>query len=135
MINIPAFLAELQTWEGVPYHHQGRSRFGVDCVGLGVAALLAQGIAVDAPTDYSRAAQGQALLTQMEASGLLRPLPLDARAPGDVLVFRIRDNPQHVGIVLSDDRMVHADSTNGVRSVTLSPLWLARIVARYGWAV
>nr|WP_315210074.1 NlpC/P60 family protein [uncultured Albidiferax sp.] len=134
MINITAFLAELQTWEGVLYHHQGRNRHGVDCVGLGLAALQAQGVVVDAPTNYSRAAQGQALLTHLEASGLLKPLPLDTRAPGDILVFRIRENPQHVGIALAADRMIHADAGNGVRSVTLSPLWIARIVARYGWS-
>lgn len=40
---------EARSWEGVPFRHQGRSRFGVDCIGfpqmvmLGVGMILPKG--------------------------------------------------------------------------------------------
>jgi cell wall-associated NlpC family hydrolase len=37
------FIAFAETWIGVPYAHQGRSRVGVDCAGLPVAVLREAG--------------------------------------------------------------------------------------------
>ena len=34
MITPEQFVAEARTWLGVPFRHQGRTRHGVDCIGL-----------------------------------------------------------------------------------------------------
>jgi cell wall-associated NlpC family hydrolase len=133
-MDIERFLQELRRWEGVPFHHQGRNRFGIDCVGLAIVALAEQGITVETPANYSRSAQGRALLDRIESSGLVQRceqlLPIDA---GDVLVFRVGDDPQHVAIALGDGWMIHSATRTGVGIVCLSPMWLDRLVARYGW--
>lgn len=33
-VTAAEFIAQARTWLGVPWHHQGRSRLGVDCAGL-----------------------------------------------------------------------------------------------------
>lgn len=132
MINIQKFIADAKALEGVPFHHQGRNLLGVDCVGLILHALAQQNIIVASACNYSVSVQGQALLDQIEASGLVHKLLPDApRMPGDLLVFRIRRAAQHVAIALPDNRMIHVDVSHGVRSVTISPLWDLRLVANY----
>lgn len=134
MMNIDRFVQELRRWEGVPFHHQGRSRFGIDCVGLAVAALAEQGITVETPANYSRTAQGRALLDRIEGSGLVRRAEsLHPIEVGDILVFRVGEDPQHVGVALGDGWMIHSATRTGVGTVCLSPMWMERLVARYGW--
>lgn len=49
MMTAADFVAEVRTWEGVKFRHQGRSRLGVDCIGLAVVTLRAKGFL---PTDF-----------------------------------------------------------------------------------
>jgi len=133
-MDIDRFVQELRRWEGVPFHHQGRNRYGIDCVGLAIVALAEQGIVVETPANYSRSAQGRALLDRIEGSGLVeRAEPLQPIEPGDILVFRIGEDPQHVAVALGDGWMIHSATRTGVGTVCLSPMWLDRLVARYGW--
>jgi cell wall-associated NlpC family hydrolase len=66
----------------------------------------------------------------------LRPKPLPAAAPGDVLLFRMRPGSiaKHLGIagqVGTEASFVHAYSGHGVVENPLSDPWLRRIVARF----
>lgn len=133
-MDIARFVNTLQRWEGTPFHHQGRSPQGFDCVGLVLAALAEQGIDAAAPADYAPGAGGVLLPAALQASPLLVNLPAD-REPeaGDVLVFRIRHHPQHLAVALGQGRMIHSLRGAGVASATISALWRARLVARYGW--
>jgi cell wall-associated NlpC family hydrolase len=38
------FIAGSRAWLGVPFRHQGRSRFGVDCIGFPIARLREEGL-------------------------------------------------------------------------------------------
>lgn len=131
MIDIPRLLVELRRWVGVPFHHQGRTRAGVDCVGLLLAGLAEQGVRVDAPADYHPSAAAALLLGELDASALFQPRS-GAPERGDVLVFRIRRAAQHLAIALGSDVMIHA-TRDGVNTVTIGPLWRQRLVQRYGW--
>ena len=131
MIDIPRFVAELQTWQGVPSRHQGRSRAGIDCAGLVLAGLHEQGVETDAPANYHRSAAASVLLATLAASPLLEQRSGEPEA-GDLLVFRIRREPQHLGIALGAGRMIHVPP-DGVSIVTIGPLWRKRLVWRYGW--
>lgn len=134
-MNIPALIAELSTWEGVPFHHQGRSSAGVDCAGLIVCALAALGIATDVPRDYTTNAAGALLLPWLDGSPLLEAAALNEEPQaGDVLAFRIGRSVQHLGVAIGDGSMVHAIRTAGVATVTLSAMWRYRLAARYRWA-
>ena len=43
MIRAAALATEARAWVGVPYVHQGRTRFGVDCIGLIICVRQALG--------------------------------------------------------------------------------------------
>lgn len=133
-VDVDRLVASLLAWQGVPWHHQGRARTGVDCVGLGVAVLAEQGVHVQAPAAYAPGAGPALLLQGLDGLGLLQRAPLaDPLQPGDVLALRIRRDPQHLAIAVAPDRMVHATLGVGVCAVTLSPLWRARLVGRWTW--
>lgn len=133
-MDVVRFTADIQAWQGVPWHHQGRTRAGVDCVGLVAGALAEQGVDANIPGDYHASAVGALLVPQLEASPLLARRDPTAAVPGDLLVFRVRRWAQHLAVALGGDRMIHATRPAGVRAVTVSPLWRERLVAVYGWA-
>ena len=63
-------------------------------------------------------------------------MKLADEAPGDVLLFRLRDRAvaKHLGIqseVGPAPRMIHAYSGHGVLESPLTPPWHRRIVARF----
>lgn len=132
-MNVARFLAAVESLDGVPWHHQGRSRAGVDCAGLVLVALAEQGCAPDVPANYHTSAAGAVLHAVLDASPMLKPRQAATHQPGDLLCFRIRCEVQHLAVFIGADRMMHATRPAGVRAVTLSPLWRARITAVYGW--
>ncbi len=106
---------------GVPYRHQGRGPEGLDCLGLllCVAAELdlrdGQGMPLIAydRRDYGWRPDGAAFEADLAAQ-LRRG---DAPEPGDILLFRLMNNPQHVAIfsALPDGRpgLIHAYAPAG----------------------
>lgn len=50
MMTADELVREVRTWEGVKFRHQGRSRLGVDCIGLAVVTLKDKGYL---PTDFA----------------------------------------------------------------------------------
>lgn len=135
-MDVDLFIQDLRALQGLPFHHQGRSPAGVDCVGLVLLALSRQGIDLDVPADYAPSAAGALLRQGLDACPLLRErLAHEPLQPGDLLLFRVRAGrlPQHLAVALEPGRMIHATPLAGVREVTLSPMWADRIVAQYGW--
>ena len=62
-------VAEARRWIGVRWRHQGRSRSGVDCIGLCLCAVeAATGTAFSAPATYSRRPAGSALQQALAAA-------------------------------------------------------------------
>lgn len=103
----PIAVAEL--FLGMPYLWGGRGADGIDCSGLVQAALGACGIAAPRDTDMQREALGTAL-------------PEEARLRrGDIVNF-----PGHVGLMVDEDRLIHANAH--WMSVVVEPL--ADVVAR-----
>ena len=79
---------------GAPWRHLGRSRAGVDCIGLVLLSLADVGITVPDPAPYQREPQGTRLLDGI----LAHAVRVAAAEPGDVLVFRMGVYAGHVGI-------------------------------------
>lgn len=113
---------------GVPWKHQGRSRLGIDCIGLVVVCARSCGLAVRDRTDYGRDPDGTILVAL--AAHLV---PSDGMSAGDVALLEYaRGIPRHVGIIGEQPEglsLIHADSRAGkVVEHLIDARWRRRIV-------
>lgn len=130
-------VAAARAWIGTPYRHQAACRgAGADCLGL-VRGVWAEvlGQAPDTVPPYTRdwaEPQGEERLWAA-AGRYLTEKPGRARAPGDVILFRMRAGSvaKHLGILTaaSPAAFVHAYSGRGVVESPLSAPWARKIVA------
>ncbi len=126
-------VAEATTWLGTPYRHQASLRgAGCDCLGLlrGVWRAFHGREPERAPAytpDWAEAA-GAETLAQAAARHMAAIDPDTAEA-GDVLLFRWRSNlpAKHAAILVSANRMIHAQQGAAVAMATVSPWWRRRI--------
>lgn len=113
---------------GCPYHHQGRSRYGIDCAGLVVAAYRELGIELQDLPAYGREPWRDGLRQTVELNFSLVDGPAE---PGDILLLRVRREPQHLAIV-TDTGIIHAYASVGkVVETRLDKHWFDRIVGIY----
>lgn len=126
-------------WLGTPYHHQASLRgVGCDCLGLlrGLWRELRGPEPEKAPPyspSWDEVNPQEHMLRVCHA--YLRPLPLDCRDEGTVLVFRMVKGAvaKHCGVVVPDNRMIHAQSGRGVVEVTLGPYWDRRVAGAFAF--
>ena len=99
-------VSQARTWLRTPFHHQARLKGkGCDCLGLIVGVVNELGLkdkngvklaAYDEIT-YPKEPDGAYLIEKL--TGLLAEVPIvDARA-GDLALFKVRENPQHLAIL------------------------------------
>ncbi len=131
MVTRAEILAAARGWVGTPFRHQGRLKgVGVDCVGLVAGVARDVGIAVRDRTDYGRVPDGRSLGQALGEQ--LIPLPATAARPGDVLLTRIRRDPQHVGILGEHGSLIHACAGAGrVIETRLDERWWPRVLAAF----
>lgn len=117
--------------EGIPWLHQGRSRLGVDCVGLLVVVARELGVQVSYRPTHGRLPKGEALLRELDR--YTRPA---AGEIGSIMAMwvnpRVRE-PQHVAIDAGDGWMIHASGHRTIMRVVrqrIDDRWRARIVGR-----
>lgn len=82
-------------WSGVRWLHQGRSRDGVDCLGLVLVVAHDLGLTDFDTRDYARQAKDESMLEQCREH--LVEITRAAARPGDVAVMRFENN-RHIGI-------------------------------------
>lgn len=127
-------------WIGTPYLHQASVKgVGCDCLGLlrGIwrEAYGAEPEQVPAYTPDWSEPQGQEVL--MEAAlRHLQPADGNALAPGQILLFRMRNGAvaKHLGVLAetgTTPAFIHAYSGHGVVQSPLSTPWRRRIAARF----
>lgn len=123
-------IAEARKWDRVPYHHQGRVRAGVDCVGLVVVVLSALGVMPEGAdrADYGRHPNGT--LNRIFAE-FCTPIP--AAVPGCVATIRWTREAHHVAIVAalgSELTLIHSHQSHpGVREHTFTRPWRTRCLS------
>ncbi len=146
---------EAMEWIGTKFHHQGRLKYrnakhtgGVDCIGLvvGVArelSLKSHKIDKDGnfmplykfdQIDYAREPQGQRLKAALDE--FLLPTTYENLESGDVVLFTLAKNPQHVGIISDHPQgglgMIHALQASGsVCWHAFNQKWLERCSGFY----
>jgi cell wall-associated NlpC family hydrolase len=89
-------VSEARAWVGVRYAHQGRSREGVDCIGLPVCVRAALGLPALDVSGYERETTDSAMLDYCRAH-MTEIAPSDLQ-PGDVLVC-VNGTVRHMAIV------------------------------------
>lgn len=135
----PDIVAAARRWIGTPYVHQASTRgAGCDCLGLvrGVWREIVGPEPEKPPaytSDWAEPAGEERL--RDAALRILRSRPPGAVAPGDVLLFRMRDAAvaKHLGIATGPAGFVHAYSGHGVVESALTLPWARRIAARFAF--
>jgi cell wall-associated NlpC family hydrolase len=147
-ITSQTIVKQARSWLGTRYHHQGRlkrsatSGGGIDCLGLiiGVAKELeipARGSKLLSNCDesgYSAYPDGARLRWFLDQH--LRPVSKKQIRAGDVLLFKIFEHPQHIGIATDYPAgglgIIHCYSGAGaVVEHILSPSWQRMLVGGY----
>lgn len=127
MVTRAQFLAEARSWIGTPWLHQGRNRYGVDCIGLVLVTAWALGL-----TDYDVKGYGRvpdADFLRSECERLM--VRVNEPQPGDVYLMRFKREPQHLAIA-TERGLLHAYAGAGrVVETSLPPQWRERIVGVY----
>lgn len=132
-------VAEALEWIGTPYRHQGtRKGVGCDCLGLvrGVWRAV-YGEEPEAPGSYAAdwaEATGEDRLLDATRRHCIARTKKEA-APGDLLLFRWRpDVPaKHAGILVAEDRFIHAYQGHSVLVSALVPHWRRRIADAFSF--
>lgn len=116
LITAQALIDSARTLKGIPWRHQGRSKFGVDCIGLVV--LAAQGAGLDFATflsirddrNYKRDPDPK-LLALVEQCCSPAPAPI----PGCLIVlqFPADRHPRHFALYTAEGNIIHAESRHG----------------------
>jgi cell wall-associated NlpC family hydrolase len=120
---------EARTWLNVRWVHQGRSRAGVDCIGIVIKVAHALDIFTFDTFDYSRQPDPNRL-RELIGEHMDKIMINDARI-GDVLLMRFEREPQHVAFV-TDAGILHAYAQ--VRRVVehgFDDIWRSRVVGAY----
>lgn len=111
-----------RSFVGSKWKHRGRSKAGIDCVGLIVLAGKECGLhEYPDDVDYTRTSKGQDLLEPFRRHGVeIRFGPdmgLQNLQDGDILILRDTIFPQHAGIIATNSRgvktMIHASAYYG----------------------
>ncbi|MBP0480988.1 NlpC/P60 family protein [Sagittula salina] len=135
-------VATARRWIGTPYVHQASVRgAGCDCLGLlrGVWREIVGAEPEDVPP-YSRdwsEPEGDERLWRAGRDHL-RAKALGDAAPGDVLLFRMREGAvaKHVGFQTETGAVatfIHAYTGHGVIESALTAAWARRVVARFAF--
>ncbi len=133
-------VASARAWIGTPYRHQASCKgAGTDCLGLlrGVWREVLGSEPERAPAytkDWSEPARIETLWQAAERHLIAKDL--QDEAPGDVLLFRMREGSiaKHLGVageVGQAATFIHAYSGHAVIESPLSAPWRRRIVARF----
>jgi cell wall-associated NlpC family hydrolase len=129
-------VAAARRWIDVRFRHQGRSREGIDCGGLLIVLAHELGLSEFDVSRYARRPDGRSLKKICDEQ--MRRVPFSEAQPGDVILFRIESDPQHLAL-LGDYQsgglsIIHAYAPRAVHRVVetrLDDWWRHRIVQAY----
>ena len=120
---------------GTKFKNRGRTKEGVDCWGL-VRLIYAEQFAIELPSYDDEYNSSHNISETREAieehsKEWINIEPGQERA-GDVIVMKLSGYPTHVGMVLTNGKMLHIiEGTDAVVENYHSRLWQHRIVGFY----
>lgn len=127
------FILQAIALEGTPYHlHQCTAGVGIDCIHVPILAAKNAGLTSipyevpKADRGYSGRPDGNKLMRRLEE--YLVPKPKGSQIPGDLLVFRLEDDPQHLAVLVNETQFVHAIVGGTVKRSDITARWINRLV-------
>jgi probable lipoprotein NlpC len=106
---------------GLPFKDGGRDRDGLDCYGA-LALIYREEFAITLPT--YEGAYVSAHERDEVAALLAQRIPADAWTPvtgsprvGDAVVFRVLNQPWHVGVMVSPTEFLHVEAAQGTATI------------------
>lgn len=143
-VTAKQIVSQARTWMGTPFHHQARLKGkGCDCLGLIVGVVdelelkdkTGQLLASYDEITYSKLPDGARLIAKLQS--VLKEVPKAKKKPGDLGLFEIGGNPQHLAI-LSDYEggigMIHCEArTRKVVEHRLDDEWDKRLIKVFRW--
>jgi cell wall-associated NlpC family hydrolase len=124
-----------RSYVGTPYKHQGRSRKGIDCIGLVICVAQEFGVQLIAPNDYAPSPSSNLVLKHADTQGII--IPDKKIALGRIVVMwgMTSQEAQHFAVVGDMNgrfTMIHAFSKRGmVVEHSWDNFWIRRIMKVY----
>ncbi len=99
-------LIEARSWLKTPFHHQASLKgVGADCGGMVKGVYAAMGAEVsDVPINYARTPANNVIETVLNR----RATKTNDPKPGDIILFTLLREPQHLGILTESGGVIHA---------------------------
>lgn len=126
------FILQAIALDGTPYHlHQCVAGVGIDCIHVPIlaarnAGLTSVPLAVPkSQMGYSAVPSGNSLMIALD--DYLDTVTKSKMIPGDIPMFRLETDPQHLAVLIDKTRFIHADMKKGVKISDLTPRWYERI--------
>lgn len=114
---------------GIPYKEKGRSREGVDCLGLNL--MVSEMLGYEVPdwlyTDETANRDKEAVRLGKEG---LRAVRLDVPVEGCYIEFSCIDR-FHTGVYIGDGKFIHASKADGMVVIERLDRWSRRIRGYY----
>ena len=134
-INCIEYVESLRKYLGVPWVHQGRTKYGLDCIGLLLVAARDLGMEVyDDPT-YSLNPDHTRFLALLRTN--LYEIPIATRGIGDIMLYVEKGTPPlHVAVVsrlAPREMVIHCPSRRKVCEVDCTPSQIRTVFRLKGW--
>lgn len=121
-------VAAARSYLRVPYMHQGRTRHGLDCIGLVIRVAHDLGLSTYDIDGYARVPSGMRMARLI--SEQCKKINVADILPGDLLHLAYDTEPQHL-VLVTDMGIIHADSQRGVVEHVLDLSYRRRIRGAY----
>lgn len=130
MTKAERFAQIAKSYENTPFLDHGREPHKwLDCAGVLVCALAEMGIAhTDIPYDLNAFHNYLQEMENCFAATFVR-VETSIFEKGDVLALNFPKIPNHAGVCMSNDYLVHATKPNGVRETSIDYSIRSRVVS------
>jgi len=132
--NAELAIEKARSFLNVKWRHRGRSKFGIDCIGLIVISVKAGGIEMNDRVNYGRHPWKDGLRNELIAH--FGKCVEGEYLPGDVALIKWQGAAEasHVGIIANSNyglTLIHSFSQSSVVEHLIDDVWKSRIIEVY----